>query len=459
VDTNGSTEHGLAMPASATSVVDIALRCRDVLVALRALVAGGAGVVGFRATRLIGMAVGLASAVRGQLAVADTHGLRMAGSRELAVDPDQFDDVVNLLEEIGFLRGVERREGAAVAFWVDVPRQDEVLRVLGRCWMELQPTDTEHALVEMVDLLAAGPMPAADVAPALAVRAADLADVLELGRAAGLVRSVRTTDGDTLYSPLMAFEQPTMVATSLAAHGPAGFWAEIPPLRQRQGVEAASSPELADAVARGLLPSVTATGPAGDPTTLAFLPDPADPTLLRLRKDVLDKAMALAACLRLAQHFGLSGRGVAQVLGHLCDHRNHVAAMAPIRAMPPALQRMQLIDFTPSRDGRGLDARLVATADNLSALSVATDLLRGRFGESIPDGPTRVHVAAALACMDSFAGPLPALVASPLGCRIEDHHFSKAVSVLMGRSRLARALDPLDPTGRTFDSLSVAWSA
>jgi hypothetical protein len=290
-----------------------------------------------------------------------------------------------------------------------------------------------------------------NLATELGVTPGDLADVLELGRACALVRSVRTHDGVTLYSPLLAFERPAVVATALAAHGPAGFGQEIPFVRQRQGVDASHSAELSDSVVRGLVPAVSVVGSNGRAHLMAFVPDPADPTLVGLRKDILDKAMALAACLRLAQGDGLSGLGVNQVLDHLRDRRHHTATMSTAhRQNQPALQRLQLVDFVPDRSGRGLEVHLVATEDNLTAVALTGELLRDHLSEGAA-GIDDVNVAAVVAGMESYAGPLPALQLCPLSCQVEDRAFSDAVAVLQGRSRLAQAMACVVTPGWTAD--------
>jgi hypothetical protein len=442
---------GVGLPEATMGPAELGIRCRDVHLALTALDAGGAGVLGFRATRLVGMAAGLANGIRGQRTVLDARSLRDAARAELAVNPARFDEVVRLLHEAGFVHQVESQGSATVTFHEDVPDHEVLWSTLGQLWLDARPSLAERLLIEMTHLLASGPVRADSLAAELGVTPGDLADVLELGRACALVRSVRTHDGVTLYSPLMAFEHPAVVATALAAHGPAAFAGEIPFVRQHQGVDVAHSAELADAVVRGLVLAVSVVGSSGQTHQVAFVPDPADPTVVDRRKDVLDKALALAATLRLAQWAGLSARGAGQVLDHLRDHRNHAASMSTShRHSQPALQRLQLVDFVPGRSGRGLDVRLVATEDNLSALALADDLLRDWPSHASWESGA-IDVAAVLAGLESYAGPVPALQQCPLTCRVEDRAFSDAVAVLTGRSRLAKALECMVTPGGPAD--------
>ncbi|MFF7535130.1 hypothetical protein ACFZB2_39570 [Streptomyces bobili] len=84
-----------------------------------------------------------------------------------------------------------------------------------------------------------------------------------------------------------------------------------------------TQPLLQDAIARGLLLAPAVQRPGGTLQPFAALPYVLDRDLLRGRKPVLDKALAVLACLRCGQHFGgytsLPGHALVDVIDKLLD--------------------------------------------------------------------------------------------------------------------------------------------
>ena len=255
----------------------------------------------------VGMAATLAGLIRGLDVVKNADALKQVAAHQLDVDLLAFNDVIGVLEQAGFVEGVQRRGNKIESFTESVPYYDDLYAKLGESWTERQPTDLEQQVLLVVDGLAASPIPLEELGSRLGLDAADLPLLLEVGDKSGLVRHVDTSDGAIGYSPFFGFENPILLGELVAEHGSDRLAEEFDAVRHEQGlaIDLDKYPLLTAAVSGGLLMAPSVDRPDGIAQAFAALPYISDQSLLTARKPVLDKALAVLACLRCAEHYVL----------------------------------------------------------------------------------------------------------------------------------------------------------
>ncbi len=128
--------------------------------------------------------------------------------------------------------------------------------------------------------------------------ASDIDRLYRLGVDASIFRTAETSNGTLLYSPYTAFENPATVREIMMNHGPEVLAQAFDKVAAYQGlpVDPETDLVLADAVKKGLISAPGVLLPGGSLRTFAALPYMLDASLTRDRKVILDKALAIVAC-------------------------------------------------------------------------------------------------------------------------------------------------------------------
>lgn len=251
------------------------------------------------------MAASLAALIRGQDVINDAQALRAVAAEQLDVNQFAFDTVIRALADVEFVHGVQLSGGRIARFTENVPYYDDLYAELGKAWRARQPTELEQQMVALIDNLADATVPVEELASRIGLDTAAVPTLLEVGFRAELVKTIQLLDGDVVYSPFFGFENPEVVGDLVREHDPADIADAFAALRGEQGMPVtAANRVLQDAIARGLLLAPAVELPNRTVQPFAALPYTLDRELLRGRKPVLDKALAVLACLRCGQHFG-----------------------------------------------------------------------------------------------------------------------------------------------------------
>ena len=391
---------------------DEGLRCQDVHAGLRNVDPHSGSLTPLADTQLIGMAASLAALVRGQDVIADAQALRAVAAEQLDVSQFAFDQVIKVLADVGFVEGVRRSGGKITRFTENVPYYDDLYTGLGEVWRGRQPTEIEQQMVLLVDNLADAPVPVEELAGRIGLDTAAVPALLEVGGSAQLVKTIPLLDGDVAYSPFFGFENPELIGDLVRDHGPEQLAMAFAAVRGEQGLPVTESyPLLQDAIARGLLLAPSVELPNGTLQPFAALPYILDYELLHGRKPVLEKALAVLACLRCGQHFGgatsLSAPGLVNVIdkllnpsrGFLQPHESHERQY---RLMHTA--GLLAFDPDPVPGGNWVQPRFIDTEDNRAALTIARDLIV--HGERIAGRVGDDQARAALVTGQPFAAPM-----------------------------------------------------
>ncbi|MCP2325242.1 hypothetical protein HDA40_003749 [Hamadaea flava] len=386
----------------------------------------------------MGMAASLASLVRGQDVVSDAEALKTIVAEQLDISPYAFGAVVDTLERAGLVDDVQRRGQKILGFTENVPYHEDLYERLGGAWRSDQPSQLEQEMLAVVDRLAHSPVPSEELENELGLDHRDVPRLIEIGKAASLINGVALIDGEVLYSPFFGFENPALLGSLLEQHGSGRIAEELAAVRSHQGlpVDDKGFPALADAISRGFILAPSVTRPEGFDQPFATLPYLPDPSLLTARKAVLEKALAVIACVRCGEHFGgaTSARDPARVLTALLDpDRGHrLRPHGSHQRQYQLLFRMQIVDFVPS--GNWVMPQLIVTDDNVEAVRLARDLMT--YGEPIEDRAGDDAARGLLSLNSPYQAPLQTVSRRREKKTLTDKEYSALIATAMGRAAL-----------------------
>lgn len=391
---------------------DEGLRCQDVHAGLRNVDPNSGTLTPLADTQLIGMAASVAALIRGQDVIADAQALRAVAAEQLDVNQFAFDPVIVQLAEVGFVKGVQRSGGKITRFTEDVPYYNDLYGVLGEAWRRRAPTEVEQQMVLLVDRLADAPLPVEELAGRIGLDTAAMPQLLEVGQRAELVKTIPLLDGDVAYSPFFGFEEPDLVGELVRAYGPEQLALAFSSLKAEQGMPVTDAqPLLQDAIARGLVLAPSVERPNGILQPFATLPYTLDRELLRNRKPVLEKALAVVACLRCGQHYGgatsLPAGALVDVIDKLLDpSRGFLMPHSSHERQYRLMHAAGLLAFDPDLlpGGSWVTPRFIDTQDNREALRIARDLIT--YGEPLAGRVGDDQARAALVLGQPFAAPM-----------------------------------------------------
>lgn len=419
------------------------LRCQDIHSGLRDLDQNSPLLGPLHETRLIGMAASLAGLIRGHDVISDGEALRTIAAQQLDVDEYAYTEIIRLLEDVEFVQGVQRNRRRILTFTESVPYYDDLYSVLGAAWHDAPLNETEQQLVPVIDGLSQAPVPLESLEDAFGLDRAVVPQILEIGKGSGLIRTLRTLDGDIAYSPFFAFENPALLETIAMEHGPDRFATELAAVRAHQGLEISPDqfPLLVDAVAAGLIMAPSVKKPNGGVASYAALPYAADQQLLRSRKPVLDKALAVLACLRsaarYAEHNTLTPGGLVNVIDKLLDrNRGFLNPNSAHRRQYELLRNAGIIQFAPDTlpGGSWVTPVFIDTADNREALLLARDLIV--HGEGMSQRVDDATARQMLASGQQFTAPMQTMNRIRQTVMPSAKTFETIMSRAMGRSAL-----------------------
>jgi hypothetical protein len=297
-------------------------------------------------------------------------------------------------------------------------------------------------MVLLVDGLAGAPIPKEEVGNRLGLDQAAVGALLEIGESSHLVKTIPMIDGDVLYSPFFGFENPELIGELVTEHGSEQLALAFATIRQEQGIPVTDAqPFLMDAVSRGLLMAPAVELPNGQFQPFAALPYALERDLLRGRKPILDKALAVLACLRCGQHYGgysrLPASSLVNVIDKLLDpNRGFLQPHESHERQYRLMHRTGLIAFDPDTlpGGSWVTPRFIDTADNREALKIAQDLithgqqLSGRVGDEQARQTLRLGKA--------FAAPMQTVARVRGKAPTSAKQWQSVIDSAMGRGRM-----------------------
>jgi len=390
----------------------IGLRAYDTAIGFRNLDIRSAALTDFDPTHTLGMAAILAGAIKGKDVIRNAKSLKKIAADVLKINPWAFDKVVLELANLEMVRGVQRQAGEIVSFVENVPLlYDDVHERLGTRWLDMQPSELEVQFLTILDKLARAPLLAQNLSTEVGADPRADQRLRTIGETAELIRFYPLRDGtEVATSPLHAFEHPDRLVTLFEQYSADRVREAFNDIRSQPGFPVLmnnSQPIVEDMVRLGLIPAPTVVGADQQERAFAIILYGFDSTYLTSKKQVLDRALALIACVRCGEVSG--GRtpiGMPdKLLAALMDpNRNYtLKGHSSIPRQYAPLVRMGMITLVQMGDLWG--ARLVPTVDNLDAVKLACTLLR-RKGDAEPERGNEREAARLLFTDGDYLAPL-----------------------------------------------------
>ncbi len=413
---------------------EVGLRCQDVNSGLRTFDAASPSLTPLKKTRLVGMAADLAALVRETPLVSDMGALESVAAAELDIPSTSFDAVLSVLEAAELVE-LTRSTGDVTGLTSNVPYYRDLYTTLGGAWKERHPSQLEEEIVAVVDQLASGPLPAEMLVEKVGIEAADTEHILRLGTDAHLIKAVSGVEGTILYSPFTAFENPSLLNDLAEKHGGEQLLVEFEALRNRQGLAVTQEryPMLYDAIARGLVlaPSVELPRGGGD-QPFATLPYTLDRELLVGEKPVLDKALAVLACIRCGEEFGGYSDlpdAVAAIDKLLREGELNPHSSSERQYLLMRNKGVVAYGPDPMPWGKWVVPTLIDTPDNRRALTIARELLT--LGETMA-GRDAEGARGILATNARYLNPMKTVSANRPRLAHKEAEYSKIIAAVMG---------------------------
>ncbi|MGC0268594.1 hypothetical protein ACPROK_03285 [Glutamicibacter soli] len=423
------------------SEINKGLRCQDIHSGVRNVDPNSSLLSSINDTRLVGMAASIATLIRGRDVISDAQALKAIAAEQLDVNLLSFDSVIGILEESGFVNGVIRKGGKVLKFTESVPYFEDLYSSLGDAWENREPTEIEQQLLLVVDELSLSPVAVEELESSFSLDKSDLEHVMEIGKGSGLIGVISSLNGDIAYSPFFGFEQPELLVDLADKHGNGQLAEEFEAIRKHQGLALSdnSNPLALDAVSRGIIMAPAVTLPNGNLQPFAALPYVPDNRLLTTRKAVLDKALAVLACLRCAEFDGgynsLNQVALIAVIDKLLDqNRGFLAPHSSHKRQYNLMYLAGIITFDPDMrpGGSWVTPRFLDTEDNREALVLARDLIE--YGEGVNHRISDGQAIKALNAGHSYVAPMQTMHRSRTRAVQSDRHFVELFEAAMGRS-------------------------
>jgi hypothetical protein len=370
-------------------------------------------------TNITGMAAVLAGAIKGRDVVSNAQALKRIAADVLRIPPLAFASVVRELADLELVSDVRISGGDIVSFAEQVPLvHDDLHDRLGEKWISKNPTELEQQFLVAVETVANAPVPTKELLRELGADQYGASMLRKLGENAELIRTYSDSRvGEISISPLYAFENPQEIVSLFSQHPSEEIQLAFQSMRQQTGypviVDGGATlwtPEsliVADIIGLGLVPAPTVTGADRRKRAFAILPFGLDSKYLNSKKQILDRALTLIACVRCGEVSG----GYTRIkfpdalLRKLTDpdHNYTLAGHSSTERQYAPVIAAGMIRTVP--EGDMLAAQLIPTPDNLESVELARTLLR-RQGEALPQRGGESEAAELLFTSRDYLSPI-----------------------------------------------------
>ncbi len=391
----------------------IGLRTYDTAIGFRNVDERNATVTDFSSTHTIGMAAVLAGAIKGKDIIRNARVLKKIAADVLKINPYAFDKVVLELAELEIVRSIQYQGNEIISFAENVPlAYDDLHEKLGIRWLDTHQSELEEQFLTALNKLAQTPLLAQKLSSEIGIDPIANKKLRFIGENAELIKYYPLRDGTEIaVSPLHAFEHPNSIAILFEHHNADRVREAFDKVRTHPGFPILmdnSYPIVEDMVRLGLVPAPTVRGADHRERAFAVMLYGLDPAYLTSKKQILDRALALIACVRCGQ---ISGgytsitRPDALLSVLMNPNRNYTlgAHSSTPRQYAPLIS-MGMIKAISVIEDRWA-ARLVPTQDNLEAVRLAISLLK-RKGEGEPERGDEKEAARLLFTDGDYLAPL-----------------------------------------------------
>lgn len=341
--------------------------------------------------RLIGMAERLAIHIRGADVIDDYKRLEYIAS-QFDIDSLILPRVLNVLEEINWIR--VRGEGDKISKVEEtVPYFSDIYGTMGEYYKSSHPSEIEDATLTVTDCLALSPVGEEEIQRKLGLEKNEYEMLLDIGKSGRFLNEYESpqTGERVLYSPLYWTENPEKIETIfnlLKKFGAEKITGALRRVRDYQGFPLpdnllSGKPSkllreedliIFEAINKGMLLAPKVDSLRGG-KHFAFTPYVGIPIE---EKIILEKAMAILACVRYGQHFGsiTKIKYPAAILDSLLESPHRIGSHTEIKRQYAILVGRGVGRIFPDRFSKDrYYFQLIETEENIKALKLAKDLL------------------------------------------------------------------------------------
>ena len=339
--------------------------------------------------RLVGMAERLAIHIRGADIIRDYRRLEYIASQFGIDSLGVLPKVLDVLQELSWVRvdnsGPEPKVEETVPYFTDI------YTAAGSYFQASKPSEIETAALAVCDALASSPTTKEQLLGALGIDEKAYRTIVDIGKSGRFLEEYQSpaAKAPVLYSPLFWVENPTKLddlAELLQAYGAEDVCRALARVRSYPGLplrDAVLAPdqelrredEIArELIRRGILLAPDVTSHSGR-KNFAFTPHVGIPVE---RKMVLEKAMAILACIRYGEHFGAITRikFPTDIIDRLISPPHRIGSHTEIRRQYALLVGRGMGRSFPDRHNPGrFYFELVPKPENIQACRLARDLL------------------------------------------------------------------------------------
>lgn len=321
-------------------------------------------------TLLLGKALNLGLHLRGLNVIEgdEIRGLKYA-SAGLGIGAAELTTVLRELREIDWVRLKET--GTRIdRIEIIVPTLRDGFDVIGRRWQDLGPTEIEQASIAALSEAVIHPFNLTHLGKGLGMGKELAQQILDIGEAGTFLRRHRLDDGQQIvYSPFFGDANPEKAYQIVEKYGDKAIKSLIQAVHAEQGIpeESLSNNALIkESVISGLI-----LAPGVKDKRFVFTPHKgldAEETV------ILDKARAIAACIRYGQNFA--------EITKIAYPKAIVDALISKKKLKPHSEHLEQYGLLVKKGIGRVDQvgykwqfSIVDTEDNMKALRVARDLL------------------------------------------------------------------------------------
>lgn len=288
------------------------IRCQDIQTGLQ-----NCTVYEFETLLKVGMAARLAVNIRGGDAIF-YQNLKQYAALLFDINKLVFDAVINLLQEVEFVRVIGR--GTSKTIVPTVPYFDDMYENLGAIAQNEGLNELEQISIRLLNKLAYCPQQTAKIISKHGIEPKALRRVIQIGNAGSYINEFNVKGVQLLVSPLYFAEKPEEFAQIVNKYGEVAVGKVLSLFRENQGWPLAKflqrkeigdtkldkdEFEIAKAMTnKGLLQPPEITTSYSGTNEFLFTPPLGTKKIIVIEKEIYEKAMACVSCLRQGEHFG-----------------------------------------------------------------------------------------------------------------------------------------------------------
>ena len=345
--------------------------------------------------RLIGMAERLAIHIRGSEVITDYQRLEYIAS-QFGIDSLILPNVLEFLQELEWIR-IEKVGSEIKKIEESVPYFSNIYSLAGQYFKDISHSEVEEATIKIYDSLTISPLPEEKIKE-------DLGDsklyemVVSIGKSGGLIQEYqsRETGEKILYSPQYWIENPKKInelCMLIEKFGAENIYKTFQMIKEYQGFpinicsnvnQELNNEEkiIIEGIKKGIILAPEVYSFKGK-KFFGFLPQIG---ISLEEKVIFEKAMAILACIRYGQHFGLITRikYPEAILDKLLEPPHTIGSHTEIKQQYGILVGRGIGRIYPDRFRKNrYYFKLISTEENKKAVKLAKDLLK--IGEKVEE--------------------------------------------------------------------------